>query len=127
MIMRKLILALAAIAGIAVPASVPAQESAAIVAARRAGQVGERYDGYLGLVTATASAELRRQVGAVNIRRRALYTDLATRRGVTREEVGITAACSLLKRVAVGEYYLSGQGGWRRLAAGQSAVPSYCV
>lgn len=125
--MRKLILALAAIAGIAVPASVPAQESAAIVAARRAGQVGERYDGYLGLVTATASAELRRQVGAVNIRRRALYTDLATRRGVTREEVGITAACSLLKRVAVGEYYLSGQGGWRRLAAGQSAVPSYCV
>ena len=127
MSMRLLFLALLTIAGLTMPASAPAQDPATIVAARRAGQVGERYDGYLGLVTATASAELRRQVGAVNIRRRALYTDLASRRGVTREEVGITAACSLLRRVAIGEYYLSGQGGWRRLAAGQSAVPSYCV
>lgn len=125
--MRLLFLCLLACASLTLPSSVQAQDSAAIVAARRAGQVGERYDGYLGLVTATASAELRRQVGAVNIRRRALYSDLAARRGVTREEVGITAACSLLRRVAVGEYYLSGQGGWRRLAAGQSAVPSYCT
>ena len=127
MTMRILFLALLAIAGLALPASAPAQDPAAIVAARRAGQVGERYDGYLGLVSGSVSAELRRQVAAVNIRRRALYSDLAARRGVTREEVGITAACSLLRRVAVGEYYLAGQGGWRRLAAGQSAAPSYCV
>lgn len=125
--MRSLILTLLAFVGLALPASVPAQDPAVIVAARRSGQVGERYDGYLGLVSATVPAELRRQVGAVNIRRRALYTDLAARRGVTREEVGITAACSLLRRVSVGEYYLSAQGGWRRLAAGQSAVPDYCV
>ena len=125
--MRSLVILLLTVASLALPASAPAQESAAIVAARRAGQVGERYDGYLGLVNASVSAELRRQVAAVNIRRRALYSDLATRRGVTREEVGVTAACSLLKRVSVGEYYLAGQGGWRRLAAGQSAVPGYCV
>lgn len=125
--MRALLFLLLTVASLALPASAPAQESAAIVAARRAGQVGERYDGYLGLVNASVSAELRRQVAAVNIRRRALYSNLAARRGVTREEVGITAACSLLKRVSVGEYYLAGQGGWRRLAAGQSAVPSYCV
>jgi uncharacterized protein YdbL (DUF1318 family) len=125
--MRALLLLLLTFASLALAASAPAQESAAIVAARRAGQVGERYDGYLGLVNASASAELRRQVAAVNIRRRALYSDLAARRGVTREEVGVTAACSLLRRVSVGEYYLAGQGGWRRLAAGQSAVPSYCV
>ena len=125
--MRSLVILLLTVASLALPAAAPAQESAAIVAARRAGQVGERYDGYLGLVNASVSAELRRQVAAVNIRRRALYSDLATRRGVTREEVGVTAACSLLKRVSVGEYYLAGQGGWRRLAAGQSAVPGYCV
>ena len=125
--MRSLFLALLAVVGTALPAVVSAQDPAAIVAARRAGQVGERYDGYLGMVTAAGSAELRRQVGAVNIRRRALYTDLAARRGVTREEVGITAACSLLKRVTAGEFYLSAQGGWRRLAAGQTAVPGYCV
>ena len=124
--MRPFLLGLLAFTGLATPASVPAQDSASIVAARRAGLIGERYDGYLGLSSANVSADLRRQVGAVNIRRRALYSNLASRKGVTPEEVGITAACSLLRRVSVGEYYLPGQGGWRRLAPGQSAVPDYC-
>ena len=125
--MQKLLIMLLALVGLAMPAAAPAQDPAAIIAARRAGQVGERYDGYLGLPSATVPAEVRRQVAAVNIRRRALYSNLAARKGVTPEEVGITAACSLLRRVAIGEYYLLGQGGWRRLAAGQSALPSYCA
>ena len=124
--MNRVMLMFAAVASLLAPATASAQDPAAIAAARHAGQVGERYDGYLGLVSASASAELRRQVGAVNIRRRALYSDLAARKGVSPEEVGITAACSLFRRVGVGEYYLSGQGGWRRVAAGQSPVPSYC-
>lgn len=113
--------------GLVAPATSPAQDPATIAAARRAGQVGERYDGYLGLASANVPAELRRQVAAINIRRRALYSNLATRKGVTREEVGITAACALLKRVVVGELYLLGQGGWRRLQPGQSAAPDYCT
>ncbi len=92
----------------------PAQDPAAIIAARRAGQIGERYDGYLGIVIPPHRAELRRQVGAINIRRRSLYSNLAARKGVSPEEVGITAACSLLRRIGVGEYYLSGPG---RMAA----------
>ena len=124
--MRAFLSGLLALSSVAIPASAPAQDSAAIVAARRAGLIGERYDGYLGLSSANVTAGLRRQVGAVNIRRRALYSNLASRKGVTPEEVGITAACSLLRRVSVGEYYLLGQGGWRRLAPGQSAVPDYC-
>lgn len=125
--MRALILALLALSSLGIPSAAPAQDSATIIAGRRSGLIGERYDGYLGLASANVSAELRRQVGAVNIRRRALYSDLASRKGVTPEEVGITAACSLLRRVSVGEYYLLGEGGWRRLAPGQSAVPSYCA
>ena len=124
--MRSLLFGLLAFSSAMMPASAPAQDSAAIVAARRAGQVGERFDGYLGLSSANVSADLRRHVGAVNIRRRALYSNLASRKGVTPEEVGITAACSLLRRVSVGEYYLLNQGGWRRLVPGQSAVPDYC-
>ena len=110
---------------LAVPAA--SQDPAAINSARRAGLIGERYDGYLGLVTTNPTAELRRQVGAVNIRRRELYSDLAAKRGVSPEEVGITTACSLLKRLNAGDYYLLGQGGWRRLSAGQRAAPGYCV
>ena len=123
--MRKFVLLLLALASLAPPGPALAQEVAAIVQARRAGLIGERYDGYIGFV-ATPSADLRRQVNAINIRRRSLYYDLATRKGVTPEEVGITAACSLLRRLSAGEYYQLGQGGWRRYAPGRSPVPSYC-
>ena len=124
--MKRILLSLVALASLALPASAPAQDPAEILAARRAGLIGERYDGYVGLVTSDVSQDLRRQVAALNIRRRTLYSNLATRKGVSPEEVGVTAACSLFRRIGVGEYYLLGQGGWRRVAAGQSPVPSYC-
>jgi uncharacterized protein YdbL (DUF1318 family) len=123
--MRGLFLMLLVLASLAGSVPALAQESAAIVQARRAGQIGERYDGYIGFV-ATPSAQLRRQVNAINIRRRSLYYDLATRKGVTREEVGITAACSVFRRLGVGDYYLPGQGGWQRYTPGRSPLPSYC-
>jgi len=123
--MRKLLLLAVAVAGLTAPASAPAQDPATIMAAKRAGQIGERYDGYIGYVI-TPSAGLRRQVDAVNIRRRSLYSGLAARKGVSPQEVGITAACSLLRRISVGEYYLPGQGSWQRYAPGRSPVPPYC-
>ena len=125
--MKLLLPFLLALASLAIPSAAPAQESSAIIRARQAGLIGERYDGYLGVVSANIPAELRRQVSAINIRRRSLYSNLAARRGVSPEEVGITAACSLLRRISVGEYYLPGQGGWRRVTPGRSPVPSYCV
>lgn len=125
--MKRLLFPLFALACAAIAASAPAQDPSAILAARRAGVIGERFDGYLGVVNRNASAEVRRQVGAVNIRRRSLYSNLAARRGVSPEEVGITAACSLLGRISVGEYYLLAEGGWRRVVPGQSPVPDYCV
>ncbi len=122
---RTWILAAGALAA-AVPAAAPAQSVPAVAAARRSGIVGERFDGYLGYVVAP-SATVRSQVDAVNIRRRALFSNLAVSRGATPGEVGITAGCQLLARVAVGEAYLLSDGTWRRRAAGQSApVPDYC-
>jgi uncharacterized protein YdbL (DUF1318 family) len=104
-----------------------AAQTPAIESARQAGSIGERFDGYIGFVT-TLSGEVRRQVGGVNIRRRSLYTDLATRRGVTVEAVGIAAGCELLSNTGVGESYMLNDGVWRRRAPGQPApVPSYCA
>jgi uncharacterized protein len=123
--MRGMFFILAAASGLTLPSASPAQDPATILAAKRAGHIGERYDGYIGYVI-TPSAALRRQVDALNIRRRSLYYSLAQRKGVSPQEVGITAACSLLRRVEVGEYYLAGQGGWQRHAPGRSPVPSYC-
>lgn len=94
--------------------------------ARAAGQVGERFDGYLGFA-APPGPQARQQAEAINIRRRALYTDLAQRRGVSPQEVGITAGCTLLGRVEAGESYLLADGSWRRRSPGQPApVPDYC-
>lgn len=109
-----------------VAAPVAAQSSPVIVAAKSAGQVGERYDGYLGYAVAP-HARLRGQVESVNIRRRALYTSLAAQRGASRVEVGITAGCELLATVAVGEAYLLGDNVWRRRGSGQAVpIPGYC-
>ena len=109
-----------------VAAPVAAQSSPVIVAAKSAGQVGERYDGYLGYAVAP-NARLRGQVESVNIRRRALYTNLAAQRRATRVEVGITAGCELLATVAVGEAYLLGDNVWRRRRSDQAVpIPGYC-
>ena len=104
-----------------------AQSSPAVNSARSAGVIGERFDGYLGVRT-VIPASTRRATEDVNIRRRALYAGLAGRRGVSPQEVGITAGCSLLARVPVGEWYLLSDGVWRRRSAGQGApVPDYCT
>lgn len=122
-------LAILAALGLAAAGVVPAlaQSAASLAEARAKGEVGERFDGYLGYAVRPSSAAVRAQAESVNIRRRALYTDLATRRSVTVQEVGITAGCSLLGRVQAGESYLLQDGTWRRRGAGEGApVPDYC-
>ena len=90
------------------------------------GEVGERFDGYLGALP-TASPAVRRQVAAINLKRRSLYSNLAARKGVSPQEVGLTAACTTLARVGIGELYFTSEGGWQRRAAGQPAPrPAYC-
>ena len=117
---------LALAASVLVPGAVSAQSYPELAAARRAGQVGERYDGYLGYAS-TPSRQVQRQVGAINIRGRSLYVGLAQRRRVTPEVAGLATGCELLGRVAVGEVYMLQDGVWRRRAPGQSVPrPTYC-
>jgi uncharacterized protein len=121
----RLWLFLAAMAA-AIPAAAPAQSYPELAAARRAGQVGERFDGYLGYA-ATPPARVQRQVAAINIRRRSLYVDFARRHRVTLQEAGIATGCELLKAAAVGEVYMLQDGVWRRRQPGQPAPsPGYC-
>ena len=111
----------------AVALAVPAvAQTPAVDAARSAGAVGERYDGYLG-IAAPVSAAVRSQVAAINIRRRSLYSSLAARKGASPQDVGVTAGCQLLARLGVGQSYLLADGVWRRRAAGPGSVaPDYC-
>lgn len=114
---------LAGAIALAVPATA---QTPAVDAARSAGHIGERYDGYIG-VAGPISAAVRGQVASINVQRRSLYSRLAVRRGASPRDVGITAGCQLLARTGVGEAYLLGDGAWRRRAAGQPApIPAYC-
>jgi uncharacterized protein len=118
-------LALAAL-GALVPGAAPAQGYPELAAARRAGQVGERFDGYLGYAV-TPPARVQRQVAAINIRRRSLYVDFARRHRVTLQEAGIATGCELLRLIGVGEVYMLQDGVWRRRLPGQSTPsPGYC-
>ena len=83
--MRRL---LAAVLLLLAPAALA--QTPAVDAARAAGAVGERYDGYVGVAT-PVSAAVRNQVATINIRRRALYSNLASGRGASPQDVGVTA------------------------------------
>jgi uncharacterized protein YdbL (DUF1318 family) len=122
----RLMFVLTLAATVLVPSAALAQNYPELAAARAAGQVGERYDGYLGFAAASAPA-VQRQVQSINIRRRSLYAGLGQRRGVSPQMAGIATGCELLSRVAVGEVYLLQGGVWRHREAGQPAPhPSYC-
>ena len=120
---RLIAIAAVAIAAAVVPA---AAQTPLVDGARQAGQVGERFDGYMGFAV-QASSQLRSQVSAINIRRRALYSNLAASKRVAPHEVAITAGCQLLASVQVGHAYMLADGQWRRRAAGQALpIPDYC-
>ncbi len=119
----RLAIALAALVALAPAASA---QTSGVDAARAAGIVGERYDGYLGFAS-PPPAGLRNQVASINVTRRTLYSRLAAMKGASPQDVGVTAGCALLGRVGVGQAYYWPDGAWRRRAPGQRApVPDYC-
>ena len=81
-------------------------------AARSAGKVGEKMDGYLGIV-GQESAELRRIVNDINIKRRALYAQRAQAANATLQEYALTAGCLAILRTAPGEKYQAPDGSWQ--------------
>jgi hypothetical protein len=106
-----------------------AQGDSAIDAARASGLVGEQADGYLGFVPgASIPADLRGRVEQNNIRRRALYTQRATERNATVNEMAAAVACEVFQnRIQVGERYRDQGGQWRQRTASQPVVvPSFC-
>ena len=117
--------ALTAIVGGATYAAAQGAEASIVASARSSGLVGEQSDGYLGFVK-TPSAELKSAVDAINIKRRAIYTDIAAKQNATVQEVATARGCDqLAKRVAPGEWYSVG-GSWAQRGSGPVALPAVC-
>ena len=108
--------------------SAPARAQSGVVAqAMASGTVGEQSDGYLG-IAGSVGADVRAEVEAINIKRRAAYTDLAGKRGVTVADVAAATGCQTLSsRVKTGQVYRIGSGPWQTKGAAPIALPSYCA
>ncbi|KQN09431.1 hypothetical protein ASE85_00140 [Sphingobium sp. Leaf26] len=130
--MTRKLLILAASAAVALASGLlmtaPARaQSGAVAAAMTAGTVGEQADGYLG-IAGTVGADVRSGVEAINIKRRAAYTQLAGQRGVTVQDVAAATGCQTLSsRVKQGQVYRIGAGAWQTKGAGAIALPPYCA
>ena len=112
-----------ALGGIAAPAF--AQRDPAYAAARAAGQVGEKMDGYLGIVGAE-TAELRRVVNDINIKRRAVYAERAQANNATLEEYALTAGCQAILATTPGEKYQAPDGTWQTRTSAAPLRDSRC-
>ena len=99
-----------ALTGLAAPAF--AQRDPAYEAARQAGKIGEKPDGYLGVVGG-GDAATKKMVDDLNIKRRALYAQKAQAANATLEEYAMTAGCLAIARTAPGEKYQTPDGNWQ--------------
>ena len=124
----KIIAGIAAGALLLAGAGISIAQSGGLVSEALAdGTVGEQADSYLG-IRGSASEALRAEVDAINIKRRAAYTQRAAQKGATVKEVAAAVGCeTLATRVASGRAYLLPDGVWRVKAAAPIALPAYCA
>lgn len=100
------------VAGLTLPGPAMAQRDPAYEAARKAGQVGEKMDGYLGVV-GSQPASIQALVSDINIKRRANYAERAQAQRATLQEYAFTQGCVLISRTVPGEKYQAPDGSWQ--------------
>lgn len=104
--------AIAAASLLLVAGAAQAERDPAYAAARASGQVGEKMDGYLGVV-GTPSEALKRMVDGINIKRKQVYVAEAQDEKVTVQEYAFTAGCVNIANTAQGEKYQAPNGSWK--------------
>lgn len=122
---RTLAAAAAVSASLVCAGTAMAQRDPAYEAARAAGQVGEKTDGYLGYIS-TPSPAVRAVVEDINIKRRALYSEKARAAGATVEEYAFTSGCQLIAKTSAGEKYQAPNGSWQTRTAAAPTRDSRC-
>ena len=86
---------------------------ATVDAAKARGEVGERIDGLLGVVSG-ASADVEAAVREINIGRKALYTRLAREQGVEPAVVARLTGEKQIANAASGTFVMGEDMQWRR-------------
>ncbi|MEI6641251.1 MAG: DUF1318 domain-containing protein [Novosphingobium sp.] len=119
-----LVAAVLAVAGM-IPAAALAQRDPAYAAARAAGQVGEKVDGYLGYVV-PPTPTLKAVIDELNIKRKAIYAEKAAAAKATVEEYALTSGCLLISQTVPGEKYQGPDGSWQTRTGAPPLRDSRC-
>jgi len=88
--------------------------AATLEEAKSAGQIGEKQDGYIGLVHNNVPADVVALVQSVNAQRRARYEQIARENGISVLDVGKLAFTRALEATRSGHFVESSPGQWTR-------------
>lgn len=88
--------------------------AASLDEAKAAGLIGERIDGYVGLVDAGAPGDVKALVEKVNAERKSKYAEIAQQRGTSVDAVAQIAGEKLIGRTPAGQYVMAADGKWRQ-------------
>ena len=81
--------------------------------AKRAGQVGEQSDGYVGVIPG-APASARALADRINAERAERYGEIAAKTGTSPTAVAALAGQKLIARASPGEWIRDADGKWRQ-------------
>jgi len=82
--------------------------------AKAQGLVGERSSGYLGIVTQSPSADVKKLVSQINNKRKALYQKKAGNAGVSLDVMELRTGQRLQEMTPSGQYIQDANGRWVR-------------
>lgn len=78
------------------------------------GLIGEQANGYLGLVTQNAPANIKKLVSETNAKRKAGYQKIAAKQGTSLSDVEKVGGNTAIEKTLRGNYIRNASGGWRK-------------
>ncbi len=82
--------------------------------ARNQGLVGERSNGYLGIVVSNPAADVKALVADINQKRKQAYQESASSAGVELQIIELRIGQRLLQKLERGHYFEAGNGAWQQ-------------
>lgn len=84
--------------------------------AKSSGQLGEQWNGYLGVVKSNASDAIKALAAEINTKRRAHYANIAAKEGTKVDAVAAIAGAKLVESAPSGQYVrTSADADWTRV------------
>lgn len=111
---RRLALATIALAAAFAIAPGSGARAQSLASAKAAGLVGERADGYVGIVDPSAPGNIVAMVQKINGKRREKFKGIAAKNGTSLQAVEAIVGKKAIKRAKPGEFVMDSSGRWRR-------------